>query len=472
MREVRISDVTMKQSTNSKSMSLTFKEKIELTKLLDRLGVNIIEVEAIENPKIGSLRVKSIASSIKDSICAVAVKLDEESVKLTWEALKEAKHPRLQVVAAISTAQMEYIYRKKAPAMLEAIKSTIKACKGLCSDVEFIADDATRSDKAFMYTVIKEAILAGATTITVYDTAGAMLPDEFTRFIDDLYENVPELKDVTLGVGCSDDLSMADACAIAAVIKGAGEVKAAAYPENNVSLEKIAKILASKESECKAHCTVKTTQIKRITSQIRWMCTTSRNDNSPFDNGVRDNEGSDIILNDHDDMQAVSKVVSKLGYDLSDDDIVSVYNAFKNMSKKKEFITGKELDAIVATVALQVPPTYVLESYVINSGNTINATGFMRLRKGDEVLEGVCIGNGPVDAAFLAIEKIVGRHYEMDDFQIQAVTEGHEAMGETVVKLRSEGKLYSGRGISIDVVGSSIMAYINALNKIVYEEEE
>ena len=131
----------------------------------------------------------------------------------------------------------------------------------------------------------------------------------------------------------------------------------------------------------------------------------------------------------------------------------------------------RELDAIVASAAMQVPPTYQLDTYVINSGNTISSSVHMKLRRADTVLEGICLGDGPIDAAFLAIEQITGQHYELDDFQIQSVTEGREAMGQTVVKLRSEGKVYSGRGISTDIVGASILAYINALNKIVYEEE-
>ena len=131
---------------------------------------------------------------------------------------------------------------------------------------------------------------------------------------------------------------------------------------------------------------------------------------------------------------------------------------------EKKDVSAKELDAIIASVALQVPSTYQLESYVINSGNVITATCHIMLKKGDAVMESVCVGDGPIDAAFLAIEKVIGRHYELDDFQIQSVTEGREAMGETVVRLRFEGKIYSGRGISTDIVGSSIDAYLNAVN--------
>ena len=164
------------------------------------------------------------------------------------------------------------------------------------------------------------------------------------------------------------------------------------------------------------------------------------------------------------------KMAAALGYDLSEEDGSKVYEAFCRIAAKKQTVGEKELDAIIASAALQVPPTYRLESYVINTGNTISASAQMKLTKNGQTLSGVSLGDGSVDAAFLAIESILGRHYELDDFQIQAVTEGREAMGESVVKLRSGGKLYSGRGISTDIIGASVHAYLNAINKIVYEE--
>ena len=468
MNQIRISDVTMKQT--GADISLSFKEKIELSKLLDKLGVSVIELEPISQPRIDSLRIKSVAAAVKDSILAVPVALNEESVRITWNALKEAKKARLQVCAPVSPVQMEYLFHKKPDAMLASIRSTIESCCALCEDVEFVADDATRSDVSFLYDAVRTAISAGAKTVTVCDTAGSMLPNEFTAFIRELYAGVPELKEVCLGVSCSDNLSMADSCAIAAVRYGAGEIKAAAYRQNVVSLPNVAKVLSAKGEFYNATCSVRTTVMKRITGQIAWMCQTGRSKNSPFDNGVQEDDGG-IYLTSHDDLSAVMKVASRLGYDLSEEDGAKVYEAFRAIADKKEKVGAKELDAIVAAAAMQVPPTYVLDSYVVTSGNTISATAHLKLHKQDKVLEGVSIGDGAIDAAFLAIEQITGQHYELDDFQIQAVTEGREAMGQTVVKLRSGGKVYSGRGISTDIVGAGIRAYINALNKIVYEED-
>lgn len=467
MEKVRISDITMKQS--GKDFSLSFKEKIEIPKLLDRLGVSVIELEGIKQAKIDSLRIKSVASTVKNSIVAVPVELEKESVELTWKALKEARYPRLQVLASVSPVQMEYLFHKKPAAMMQSIIDTITACHEKTDDVEFIAEDATRSDETFLYDAITAAIEAGAKTITVCDATGAMLPDECGVFLDKLYENVPELKYVTLGISCSNNLAMADACAIAALKHGVREIKAAAYQIDKVSLPNVARLLATKGDSFGVFSNVHTTEMNRIIRQITWMCQTNRSKNSPFDNGVQD-YAEESVLSGHDDMTTVLKAVEKLGYDLSEEDGANVWEAFQKIAARKEQISSKELDTIVASSAMQVPATYILDSYNITASNITSSMAHMKMKKHDQMLEGIAIGDGPVDAAFLALENILGCHYELDDFQVRSVTEGREAMGETIVKLRSNGKLYSGRGTSTDIVGSSIMAYVSAVNKIVYEE--
>ncbi len=468
MANIKISDMTMKQT--AEGFSLSFKEKIELAKLLDKLGVSVIELEGMENPRVDSLRIKSIAAAVKGSIVAVPVALNENSVQEVWTALQTAKAPRLQVPASVSAVQMEYIYHKKPDAMLAAISDTVKACAGYCADVEFIAEDATRSEFAFLCQAVETAIAAGASTVTLCDTAATSLPEEFADFIQRVMEAVPALQKVCVGVRCSDAMCMAVSCTIAAVCRGAGEVKTAAFPIDTASLSQVAKIIAARGDSFAWNTTVHTTQLSRIVGQIQWLCQTGRSKTSPFDGSSREEE-SDVYLTAHDQQDAVNKAVEQLGYVLSSEEQEKVYEAFTAIAGKKEQVSIKELDAIVASAAMQVPPTYQLNTYVITAGNTISATAHMRIQKGDTTLEGVCMGDGPIDAAFMAIEQITDHHYELDDFQIQAVTEGREAMGQTVVKLRSNGRLYSGRGISTDIVDASIRAYLSALNKIVYEEE-
>lgn len=459
MQNVRISDVTMKQA--AEGFSLSFKEKIELAKLLDKLGVDVIELEGIENARIDSLRIKSIAAAVTGSTVAVPVKLTEESVSATWSALQQAKKPRLQVCAPVSAVQMEYLFHKKPDAMLDAISKTVAACKAVCADVEFMADDATRADPNFLAQALETAVAAGATTVTLCDTAGTMLPGEFAAFVKQYCGGT------SVGVSCADTLSMADACAIAAVAEGITEIKAAAYPLGSASLANVARVLAAKGNAMDISCGVQVTQLSRIIEQIAWMCQTGK-----AGIAAPDQEDTGIYLTAHDDIAAVAKVVETLGYDLSEEDIAKVYEAFGQIAGKKDKVSAKELDAIVASAAMQVPATYKLDTYVITSGNTISATAHIKLIKDGEPVEGVYIGDGSIDAAFKAIESITGCHYELDDFQLQAVTEGREAMGQTVVKLRAGGKVYSGRGISTDIVGAGIAAYLSALNKIVYEEAE
>jgi len=467
MNTVKLSDVTMKQVADG--FSLSFKEKIELAKLLDKLGVSVIELEGIRNQRIDSLRIKSIAAAVTGSVVAVPVQLTKESPAQVWAALQEAKSPRLQVCGAVSAVQMEYLFHKKPVAMQSSIVETVAACKALCADVEFLADDATRADPKFLAETVTAAIAAGATTVTVCDTAGFMLPAEFAQFIKGLYAAIPELKHVNLGVSCCNALSMADACAIATVGEGVRELKAAAYPFDTASIANLAKLLSARGDSLGVTASVQMTQLSRIMDRVSQICQAGKTKAAALAAAQAD---TGIYLTAHDDITAVTNIAQQLGYDLSEDDCVKVYDAFQRIAAKKEQVSTKELDAIIASAALQVPPTYKLDTFVITSGNTISSTAHIKLTKNDQPLEGVSIGDGPIDAAFVAIESITGCHYELDDFQLQAVTEGREAMGQTVVKLRSGGKVYSGKGISTDIVAAGIHAYLSALNKIVYEEEE
>ena len=264
MKKIRISDVTMKQ--DAKALSLSFREKIELSKLLDALGADLIELEGIDNSRSDALRIKSIAAAVKDSILSVPVKLEEENILQVWEALKTAKKPRLQVCAAVSSVQMEYLYHKKADGMLAAVVDAVKLCRSLCQDVEFVADDATRADPEFLQAIITAAVEAGASTVTVCDTAGTMLPEEFGQFVAKL-----QVGGATLGVSCCNTLSLADACAVAALRQGAGELKAAAYPLGSASLANIARILAARKDDLDADCGIRVAQLSRIAEQIAWM---------------------------------------------------------------------------------------------------------------------------------------------------------------------------------------------------------
>lgn len=467
-RKITIGDITMKQAADKADYAFSFREKIELAKMLDKTGLSVIELAPITDGKTDSLLIKSLASAVKNSAVAVPLNISEaDTVETTWNALKGAAHPRLQISVPVSTVQMEYFCHKKPAAIVEMIASLTKQSRALCPDVEFVAEDFGRSDISFLWQAIEAATQNGATIVTVCDAAGNLLPEEFFDLVKQVKEHLPA--DVRLGVRCSNEFYLADSCAIAAVRAGADEIKTAPFGNFTVSLERFVKILNVKADVCDACCDVRATELHRAVEQIKRLCQTNRSKPTSFSN-IAPTERPDIQLTVRDSKETVLKAVQSLNFDLTDEDADNVYNEFLKAAATHETVGAKELDAIIATAAFQVPPTYKLENYVINSGNIISATCHILLKKGDDVLESVCIGDGPIDAAFQAIEKVIGKHYELDDFQIQAVTEGREAMGETVVRLRSEGKIYSGRGISTDIVGSSIAAYLNAVNKIAFEE--
>ena len=467
---VKVSDCSLLQA--AERFDLSFREKIELCRLIDKLGVSSIDLCHIRQKKIDSLLVKSICSAVRNARVAVPVDvLDADSVRVAWEALKEAQKTRLQVDVPVSSVQMEYLLHIKADALVEKVKETVTACRRCTDDVEFIAQDATRSDLPFLVRILSAAIEAGVSTVTLCDTAGVMMPEEISSWLNQLKQELPALENVTIGFFCSGELNMADASAVSAIRSGVREIKASACCGTAVSLSNIVRIISIKGGSLGVYTAVGAEQIRRITGQVGMICNDSGRKRIAADQDVED-ANSDIVLSVHDTIETVIHAAEKLGYDLSAEDQQKVWKCFCQTAEKKEMITLRELDAIIAAEAMQVPPAYHDIRYVINTGNQIGAMGHMKLMFHDQEIEGISSGDGAIDAAFNSIEQATGRHFELDDFQIRSVTEGREAMGETVVRLRCEGKLYSGRGISTDIVGAGIMAYLNAVNKIVYEEEE
>ena len=469
MKNIKIIDITLRESNVLRDSALTFKEKLEIARGLDRIRVDAIELAPISAGKADQLSNKTIASVVNAALTAT-VNIGTDSVEEAWESIRTAKHPQLNLLVPTSPVQMEYACHKKAPAMLVLIEDQVKKCRFYCENIEFSALDATRAEPDFLYKAIQAAITAGANKITLCDNAGILLPDEFAAFLKTVVDNVPELENVDLYVQLSDEMHMAAACAAAAVKAGADGIKCTVTSSGYPTLEQVSRFVQVKGEALDITTGLRNTELNRTVGQLTRLLETEKETSSSFGNLIS-NEVSNICLSENDSIGDVINVVKQLGYDLSDEDYAKVYEAFKRVAVKKSFVGTRELDAIVASTAMQVPSAYRIDRYVINSGNIITATANLTLEKDGNKLRSVAIGDGPVDASFQAIEQIIGHHYELDDFQIQTVTEGREAMGSALVKLRANGKLYSGNGISTDIIGASIRAYISALNKIVYEEE-
>ena len=459
--KIRIADRTLCREENT----FTFKEKIEIARQLDKLNVDAIELPAIENIKADTLFIRTLSSFVKESTISVAVGTTKEGVENAANALSGTKKPRLRIEVPVSTVGMEYTCHKKADKMTVLIRELISLAKTKVADVEFCALDAARAESEVLCEMIKVAVESGATAVTVCDSAAEMMPDAFAEFVKEIISFVGDGR-ISVGVMAEDKNGLSAANAVMAIKNGANTVKTD-VAGGGIPLSVMASILKNCGGKNDFESDIKYTETGRIINQINWIIGNAKNEKSSVSFSGESEDG--ITLNINDSKETVIACVLKLGYDLTEEDCVKVYEEFLRVAEKKN-VGSKELDAIVASVALQVPPTYKLISYVINNGNIISASAQITLEKDGEEHTGICIGDGPVDAAFKSIEQIIGCRYELDDFQIQSVTEGKQALGSAVVKLRSNGKLYSGNGISTDILGAAIKAYLGAVNKIVYEE--
>ena len=456
MNHIMIADTTLSDPKSN----LTFKQKLEIARKLERLGVDVVELPEVGAAKADSLLVRTAASFVKNSVLSVAAASSPDAIDRAAEALSTAARPRIRIELPMTASIMEYTLHIKQQKMCDHVKKMIEKAKNVCDDVEFIAVDATRAEEAFLKEAVRSAVEAGAAKVTLCDDAAILLPDDFAAFVIRVTEGV----DVPFGVKYNNKNGVATAAAILAVKNGAACVKTSIGGEAT-PLREFGSLIKDIRENYGITAGIRTTELLRTIDQIEWIIngkTRSVTAREIVDDGVR--------LSVNDTVDTVRENIEKLGYDLSDEDIKKVYEEFCRIARKKS-VGIKELDAIVASSSLQVPETYSLENYVINSGNRISSSAQIALNREGRSVQGIAIGDGPIDAAFHAIEQIIGRRFELDDFSIQTVTQEKEAMGNALVRLRVAGRIYSGTGLSTDIIGASIRAYISAVNKIVYEEE-
>ena len=460
MKKIIVSDYTLKELCTKDGSQLLFREKLSVALSISRYGADVIELPPVKKAKEDSVVYKTISESVKNSKILIPVGITGESVKIAAECVKSALHPVLQVSLPVSTVQMEYMYRLKGPKMVETINTLVSMCRSYSEEVEFEALDATRAEIPFLIECIKAAEEEGATSIALSDDSGEMMGDEIGAFVSEVKKETK----LPLIIKVSDHLSMGVSDALFALKAGADGIKCSITGGNALSTDDFASALRAKGDKIGVRSSLKFTEIH---SDIETLLKSMQKSVKEEENATLDGA---VFLDSSSTQEEVSEAVKALGYDLDGDDEKKVYDAVKRLTEKKSSIGAKELEAVVASSAMQVPATYTLKSYVSTISNMVNAVSNVILEDENGTLSGVATGDGPIDSAFKAIETCIGHHYELDDFQIQAVTEGKEALGSALVRLRSSGRLYSGNGLSTDICGASIRAYINALNKIAYEE--
>lgn len=461
MKKIIISDITLKKISEDRAVNLLFREKSAIANCADKIGADVIELSAVKSPAEDKIIYKTIAQNVQNAILAIPVGFSTEDVAVAWECIKDAKSPRLQIELPVSTIQMEYTYHVKQAKMLEKISTLIKEAKAFCSDVEFSALDATRADEDFLIAAVKEAENCGASIVTICDDAGVSTPYD----IAELVSKVKDAVSIPVFVQVSDRINMAVASAFSAIKCGADGLKCAMAGKNALLTGEISDAINACGTQVDAEIKLNNTKIH---ASIEDMLSSINHD--AYENNKSVSEGKKILIDSDSTIDQVAQAAAVLGYELSDSDVGNVHKAVKKVCEKKGAVGYKEFEAIIASSAMQAPSTYHFETYTTTSSNLSTSMSQVTLKCNDEIICGVSNGDGPIDSVFRAIEQCIGHHYELDDFQVQSVTEGKEALGSALVRLRNNGKLYSGNGTSTDIVAASIRAYINALNKIVFEE--
>ncbi|MEE1046708.1 MAG: alpha-isopropylmalate synthase regulatory domain-containing protein [Clostridia bacterium] len=462
MKKINITDITLKKLSEEREISLLFREKSAIANCADSLGADAVELPPVKNLREDNIIYKTIAQNVQNAVLAIPVGFNTEDVESVWECIKDAKKPRLQIELPVSTIQMEYTYHIKQDKMLAKISELIKTAKKYCDDVEFAALDATRADSDFIIAAAKEAEVCGAGIITLCDSAGTSIPEE----IAELVAAVKGTVNIPVYVQVSDRISMAVASAFAAISAGADGLKCAMAGKDALQAGEISDAISVCGAQIDAEIMLNNTKIH---SSIDDMLSSINHEAYDAENTV--SEKKKILLDSDSTLAQVAQAAAVLGYELSDSDCGNVHKALMQVCEKKGAVGSKEFEAVIASSAMQAPSTYHFESYTTTSSNVASSMSQVTLRCNDEIMCGVSAGDGPIDSAFRAIEQCIGYHYELDDFQVQSVTEGKEALGSALVRLRNNGKLYSGNGTSTDIIAASIRAYINAMNKIVFEEE-
>ncbi len=503
-RRIYIFDTTLRDGEQSPGCSMNLKEKLQVARQLERLKVDVIEAGfAVSSP--GDFQsVKSIAESVKNSTVASLSRALPQDIDKSWEAVKNAVSPRIHVFLATSPIHMQYKLRMSPEEVLERAKKMVAYAKQYCSDIEFSAEDATRSQPEFLYRVFEAVIDAGATVINVPDTVGYTTPDEFYELIKNIRENVSNSDKAKIAVHCHNDLGLAVANTLAAARAGATQLECTingiGERAGNAALEEIVMAIKTRPQQFDLDVQIDTTQILR-TSKLISSITGSpvqRNKAIVGSNAFAHESGihqhgvlaekstyeimtpesiglskNNMVLGKHSGRHAFEDRLVELGYNLTKKELDETFIRFKALADKKKVVQDADLEVLLQHKSVEIPEMYKLDRFVINTGNTITATASVRLIKQSEeemLIEEVSTGDGPIDAAFKAVEKAVGANFTLEDYTIRSVTEGLDALGEAYVKIRSGARVYTGKGVSTDVFEASVLSYVNAINKMIYEE--
>lgn len=498
MRHIEILDTTLRDGEQTPGVRFSLSHKIEIAKQLDRMGVDCIEAGFPASSKGDFDAVAAISREVSCSVQALA-RATKNDIDCAAEALKEAKSPIIHVFLATSDLHLEYKLKMTREEALSHIKEAVSYAKSLCKRVEFSPEDATRSDREYLALAVKCAVDAGADIINIPDTVGYTVPTEYADLVRYLLSNVEGLSERVLCIHCHNDLGLAVANSICAVEAGALRVECTVNGlgerAGNASLEEVVMALRVRRDVLGADTDVNTKEILRTSRMVSSLTGLDIALNKPVvgsnafahesgihQHGIMNNrrtyeimdpeeiglDKSTLVLGKLSGRHAYGERIEKLGYAIDEKGIDATFARFKEIASKKVAVTDSDIRAIVNEYLDGLEGKYWIETFQIQSGNHMKAMALVSLkdRVSDCVFTESAPGEGPIDAAFNTINRIAGADdVVLESYDLKAVTEGADALGEVKVKINSNNGSFTGRGVSTDVIKASIKAYVNAINK-------
>lgn len=502
-RSITIFDTTLRDGEQSPGASMNLAEKLEVAQALAELGVDVIEAGfPIASP--GDFEaVRQIAQTVRGSIICGLARCNDKDIDRAWEALKHAPQARIHVFLATSAIHREFKLRMTTDEIVDRAVAGVRRAAGYCDDVEFSPEDACRTEHDFLCRVVEAAIDAGATTINIPDTVGYATPSEVFDRIKMLFDRVPNIDRAVISIHCHDDLGMATANSLAAVAAGAGQIECTVNGigerAGNAALEEV--VMAMKTRSDFFHCQTRIDS-KRLVPTSRLVSKTTglniqRNKSivgrnafaheagihqdgmlkerstyeimSPADVGFNK---TDLVLGKHSGRAALADRARALGYTLSGEQLQQVFERFKELAdKKKELYDGDIVALVQQQISTTTDPQWTLVDYEVTSSSGKTPHVKLTLRHGDqERTETAQQGDGPIDAAFWAVEKITGIEVVCKDYQVRSATLGRDAIGEVNLEVEYKGRSYRGTGASTDTVESTILAILGAINRIAADQ--
>ncbi len=496
---VRVFDTTLRDGEQSPGINLNSQEKLHIAYQLAALGVDIIEAGFPAASPGDAEAVRLIAEKVKGPIIAGLSRTRREDIRAAFESVKCGERPRIHVFIATSDIHMQYKLKMTRKEVLEEIRSAVSYAKSLVADVEFSAEDGSRSDPEFLIEAFKVAADCGATTLNLPDTVGYAIPEEFGDFFSRVMKGVGR-EDVIWSVHCHDDLGLAVANSLVAVKAGARQVECTingiGERAGNASLEEIVMALRTRKEYFGTETGINTTYLyptSRLVSRLTGFVVPPNKavvgDNAfsheagihqhgvlcdkrtyeimrPQDVGAPDTK---LVLGKHSGRHAFSERIKGLGYHLNEEEMAKAFVLFKDLCDKKGIVSDGDIEALVVDEILggATKKTFELRDFMVNVGAGGRGSATVVISDGERTVSDAATGNGPVDAAYKAIKRIINIEPELVSYKISAVSERSDAVGEAVVVVKLKGVLAQGRGASTDVIEASIKAYLNAVNRLV-----